>query len=668
MGEQREEKKRKRRILTARLLKWCAVVVVLLGCAWLSIWLLQRALRAPARKRAMQSWLDENLNADVSLLGEMAVRINLVRRSRLLFDNTEIEHPNPIFPGKFARIGRMEARALPWSVAGLAPGHLDLYFNNARFLIAENESGEWSHLGLMKPLAVSNTPFPFPFPKVGDWRAELKASSFILARRGHELNIDLNGYIDGRPGRDVIGFHADDMGFSYGPLDPAQRQHGSAGPVNLQLRLGDERGELPLPVAGRCAAKVSSLPMSVLPFIIDGLPLGDAPGAFHGMIRYNELADAEGALQLDGELVDVPLTVFGLPRNNSLRVTWPVGPKRDDMQAQVHLGPAGFGAFTLNIGLGADGMPRSLNMRGDAAALDDIPLYFTKLSQWPDWLSRTFRVIEWNTGSWRGFGWSGRNLQLVLTRSTAGLNLTGEGEMLGGRVRLAMSPDQPDGPITIAAERLNAEQLSTRLSQLMPEPFRTRITGSHVNLTWRGFPDSEGAINEWGTGMVWAKPVIDVRASGAWWRCISELSRAVAAALPEWGGGDPSGLFALADVDAISLDQLSSVAERNEDGGMTVEFRAYGGAFGQATGIFERRRNGAVAGEFLLAGPSRLLQEVERANQELALALDLLANDSLGLRISFAMEPDEPLEFHFPFLDDARRVHEEMLRSGMVRP
>ncbi len=669
MAEKKDTvKRRRRKIVTARMIKWCVVAVFVIGLAWLATWLLQRSLRTPAKKRAMQSWLDENLNADVSLLGDMSVRVNLVRQSRLVFHNTEIEHPNPIFPGKFARIGRMGAWAQPWAVLGVAAGRVSLLFNNTHFLFAQNESGEWSHQGLLQPLSVSDTAFPFPLPKVRDWRAEIQDSSLTIDRRGYELACKLGAHVAGRPGSDSVGVHVDDMDFTFGAIESPTRYTGSAGPIDLQVRLGDSRGERPIPVPGRCAVTVQSLPAAMLPFFLDGFPMEDAPGAFHGQIRYDSHDGADGVLVLDGDLNDVPLAVFGLPRNNPLRVTWPVGPNVDNLQAQIHMGPAGFGAFSLTIPLDENGRPTRLSMRGDIAALDGIPAFFTQYSRWPEWLSRMFPTVEWRTGSWRGFGWSGTNLQLVLTRSTAGLNLTGEGEMLGGRVRLAMSPDQELGPITVAAERLGAEQLSAMLGRLVPEQFRARISGAHVNLTWRGFPSADGGMEEWGTGMVWAKPVIDVHGSGRWWRLMEDVSGAVAAALPEWGGGDPTGLLDLSDVGAISLDQMSIVAEREAEGGVSVEFRAYGGAFGQATGIIERRRDGTVEGEFLLAGPSRLLQEVERANEDLALALDLLANDSPGLRVSFTMVDDGEVEFAFPFLDDARRIHEEMLRSGMIGP
>lgn len=668
MSEQHDTGKKRRMPFTARTLKWCAAALLLLALAGLAIWLMQRALRTPARKRAMQSFLDENLNADVALLGNMSVRLNVLRRSRLVFENTEIDHPNPIFSGKFARIGRMDARVFPWAMAGLAPGHADLFLTDAHFLVAENDSGEWSHMGLMKPLAVNDTPFPFPLPKISDWRTEIRDGSVTVVRRGLDLKLGLNGHFDGRPDRDRIDFHADEMPFTFGPSDAAQPKRGSAGPVDLRLLLGRERGDLPLPVAGRCRVDVRGLPAATLPFFVDGLPLDDSPGAFDGVIRYDEHPDAAGTLALEGELVDVPLAIFGLPRQNPLRVVWPVGPKKDNLQAQIHLGPAGFGAFTMDIGLDGAGSPRNLVMRGDVGALDDLPALFTKYSWWPTWLSRTFGSVEWRTGAWRGFGWSGNNLLLTLTRSTAGLNLTGEGEMFGGRVRLSMTPDQHDSPITIAAERLNAEQLAAKLTQMLPEPFRVRLFGAHVNLTWRGFPSADGTIENWGSGLVWAKPVVDLPGSGEWWELMADVSQAIAEELPEWGGGNPAGLLALADVDAMHLDQLSAVAEHGADGTLTVEFRAYGGTFGQATGVVERLRSGAVQGELLLAGPSRLLREVEKANKEFALALELLANDSFGLRVAFHMEPDGELTFHFPFLDDARRVHDEMIGSGAARP
>lgn len=645
-----------------RILRWCAVLGVLVFLAWLASWLGQRSLATPAKKRAMQSWLDENLNADVSLLGGMTVRLNLVRNSRLVFHNTEVEHPNPVFPGKFARIGRMGAWASPFAMAGIVPGVLDIRVNDVKLDIEQGENGEWSLDGLMRPLASGETPFPFLVPKVSRWKATVENGALALRRRGYELTLDIEGEIEGRPGGERIAARAPRLEYAFGSVDaePADRRAGSAGPVSLTLRQGAAIGDMPAPVPGRCEALVENLPVSALPFFLQGIPMDGAPGVFNGLLRYDEHPGAAGALFMEGELKDVPLGVFGLPRNAPLRLTWPLAPTADGLEANVHMGPSGYGAFGMTVSLDEQGAPRLLSMRGDVAALDDIPAFFTMHSRWPDWLSRAFPRLVWRTGSWRGFGWRGSNLVLELSRSMAGLTLNGEGEMFGGKIRLAMTPDQADAPITVAAERLDAAQLSARLSQSLPEPFRANISGGGVNLTWRGFPSGDGSLDDWGAGMVWAKPLVDLRGSGEFWRSMAGAALPIADAMPRWGGGATGELLALAEENSLQLDQLSIVSERDADGSMLIEFRAYGGSFGQVTGVIERRADGAAEGEFLLAGASRLLEAVARANPDFAKALDFLANGAPGLRVSFVMRPDGGLAFTHHFLEDARRVHEEV--------
>ena len=654
-----------RRLFSARNLRWGAVVLSLAGLIYLATWLTQRSLSTPAKKQAMRSWLDNALNADVSLLGDMVVRFNVVRDSRVVLHNVEIEHPNPMFPGKLATVRRMGAWVPPWSVTGLVSGDMDLLFQDMRLEFEQNAAGEWSHDGVMQPLASGNAPFPFPYPKIKRWKAEVKSCDLAIRRRGYELNIAVLAEIFGRRGADTIGVHADSLSFTFGDTETGSSSSGRAGPLDLRLKLGEERGSLPQPIPGSCRVTVASLPVSTLPFFVGGIPMHDSPGTFHGLIRYDKHEEAEGELFFEGELNDAPLGVFGLPRRAPLRLTWPVHPKAGgNLQAQLRMGPAGFGAFEITIPLDDVGRPKLLAMRGGVAVLDDIPAFFTTYSEWPRWLSLAFPGIEWKSSRWFGFGWEGSNLQLGLSRSTGGLNLNGEAEMLGGRVRLSMTPDQRGNPITIAAERLDAALFADKLSRLMPEAFRTRITGSHVNLTWRGYPDEKGGIPEWGTGMVWAKPVISIAGGGEWWRGMAHLTRAIADALPEWGGGDPNELMKLADRRTIELDQLSIVSEKGGDGSMAVEFRAYGESFGQATGLFELRRDGTVEGEYLLAGVSDILQAAARANPDLGLALDLLANDSPGLRVAFRQEPGEEMLFYFPFLLDAELVRNALQGAG----
>lgn len=665
-----KEKEPAPRSKAGRVLRWAALFVLafaLLG--WLATWLMERSLGTPARKRAMQSWLDENLNADVSLSGDMAVRIGLFHRSRLVFQNIEIEHPNPVgFSGKLARIGRMSARVSPWAVARIYPGSLELSVQDAQLSFEQNDFGEWSHDGFMRPLAKGNSAFPFVVPKISEWQATLRKCGLSVRRRGYELKLDVEGMLTNHARRGYLRFHDDSIPFTFGEIDSQKVHAGIAEPVNLHLTPQPGTGDFPVPVAGSCSATVKGLPVSILPFIIGGIPMDESPGVFNGLIRYDAHPGAAGAIFLEGELVDAPLSVFGLSRNTPLRVVWPVKPEKDNQQARIHMGPRSFGSFELNIAMNQEGRPRLLAMRGDYAQLDAIPVFFSRYLQWPAWLSRTFPAIEWHAAKWGGFGWSGDNLQLSLSRGTAGMNLNGEAETLGGRVRLSMTPDQADAPITVAAERLNAGQFAAKMLPSLPKPFQAHLSGAHVNLSWRGYPDADGKLTEWGTGMVWAKPVVDVKASGSWWKGLLEVANAVADALPNWGGGDDAELRRLTSIPNLPLDQISLVLEKEANGVAAVEFRAFGDVLGQVTGHIERRRDGVIEGEYLLAGASRLLTEVAKVNRSLALALNLLANDSPGLRVSFRIEPGGEPQYTYPFLDDAMRVFEELVRQGESAP
>lgn len=647
-----------------RALRWGLVVVAVIGLAWLGTWLLQRSLRTGSKKRAMQSWLDENLNADVSLLGDMTVRVNLLRDSRLVFHDVQIEHPNPLFPGRFATIERMGAWCSPWSVAKLWPGELDLRFSGANIHFEENEAGEWSTDGFMSPLSVPGMPFPFPLPRVSKWNADIQSGRISLRRRGFEVWQELEAEAFGRMNGDDVVVRLKRAPFGIRRLAPEATggRSGSLGPATLVFAAGKD-DSLPLPVPGRCQARLDGIPASIIPFCIGGIPLEDAPGTFSGVVNYLPHSSAAGVVHFEGEVNDFPLAIFGLPRRTPLRLSWPVFPTGEDAEASIHMGPSGFGAFEMRIPFDSFGNPRLLAMRGNVAALDDLPSLFEKYSRWPNWLSRTFPSIEWRAGKWLGFGWDGENMRLNLYRSTVGLHVTGEAEMLGGRVRLALTPDKDDAPITIAAEKVDAQLLGLKISQMLPREFRAQLTGAHANLTWQGYRQETGQIGEWGAGLVFSKPEIDLSASGHWWRVISETPRAVADILPEWGGGKVDELLELGMRSVLRLDQLSIVSERDAEGFLAVEFRAFGDAFGQATGMIEKSPDGRIEGEFLLEGPSRMLEVVMRANPELGAALELLANDSLGLRVGFRADPGSELEFHYPFIEDARELHSELQRE-----
>lgn len=660
-------RKRLLRMPSRRILRWGGVIVLLVGVALLFSWMLQRSLRTPARKRAMQSWLDENLNADVSLLGDMVVRVNLVRQSRLVFGNAEVEHPNPVFPGKFITVERFGAWLPPWSVARLWPGTMELLAQRMAMTLEENAEGEWNIDGLMQPLAISATPFPFPMPKIADWRARVENSRLTIRRRGFELGLDMNAEIGSQMDGRRVTVRTERLPFSFGPPGSENAMKGSAGPVLLSLTRREDVSGWLLPEPGRSETRVAGLPVSILPFFFSGIPVEESEGVFNGLVAYRAHPDADGAIVMEGELRNVPLSPFHLPRNVPLRLTWPVAPRRSGLKASLHMGPSGFGAFEVDIPLTRDGQPQLLSMQGDIASLDTFSPLFDRYSRWLDWLSLTFPTVEWRSGKWLGFGCSGENLRLKLVRSTAGLNLTGEAELMGGRVRAAMTPDKEDVPISVAAERVKPDRLAVMLSGMLPEPFQARLTGSHANFTWRGMRNAKGEVGDWGSGMVFAKPELDLAASGSWWRGLSGVVLAMVQVLPEWGGGDASELLDIAAAGKMTLDQLSIVAER-ADGALTVEFRAYGEALGQSAGVIHFVPGGVTEGEFLLAGPSLVIDAVERANPRFAMALDMLANDSFGLRVRFRIPPGGGPEFSYPFLDDAKRVRDSLIGGGGDAP
>lgn len=658
----------KKNALKRRLARWVPVCLLATAVAWLGTWLYQRSLMSGNKRRAMQLWMDENLNADVSLLKEVEVRINLLRRSRLTLKNVEIEHPNPLFPGKFVVASRLEGRCSPFALSKLYPGRLELDFEDFTVSLEENENGEWSTDGILRPLAAPNAPFPFPLPKVSDWNAELEGGTLKVRRRGYEFSLGVDAQLRGRPGRDRIALHARPSSFSLARDGFDKVATGSLIHAECRLLRGQGEDELPTPIPGLCAAGVDGLPVAVLPFLFPGMPLSDPNGHFTGAIRFDEAPDAEGVVVADGELRDVPLSVFGLPRHAPVRLTWPVRPKGEKSAAHLRMGPPGFGAFEIHMPLDSSGAPRLLSMRGDVAALDDLPSLFIKHSLWPDWLSRSFPAIEWRSRKWLGFGWSGDNLQLNLSRTTAGMNLTGEAEMMNGRVRVALVPDQDDTPIVMAAERVDAQLLALKLSQMVPKPFHVQLSGAHANLTWSGLVDERNGLTEWGTNMVFAKPVVDLSASGTWWKGLYGVTESIIRALPEWGGGDDSELRRIFEKTGIELDQLSIVAERMADGKFELDFRAYGDSFGQVTGMIERYPDGTAEGEYLLAGTSGVIAAVERVNPDFALVLDLLANDSLGLRVLFHIPPGGEPVFSYPFLEDAKQVRDDLVREGLLTP
>jgi hypothetical protein len=666
----KEKTRRERRFrFSSRFLVRCGVAVVfIVGVLWLATWLAQRSYMSQNKRHAMQSWLDEKLNADVGLLADIAVRINLLRRSRISLPIIEVEHPNPLFSSKFARVSGLSAYAPPWSVFHLWPGKLTVVAERMRLIFEENESGEWSSEGLMNPLAAGDSSFPFPVPRIKEWEARIADGTLLVRRRRYEAAVALSGTLSGTRDSDRVSLNVERLPFTFGMAGADEKAEGVLGPATIVAHPGAAPGESPRFVPGYCGGAFENIPARMVSFLFPGIPLDTVGGAVSGFVRLAESSEAEGKVIVEGELHDVPLAVFGLPRQSLVRVDWPVGPMKAGLSATIRLGPPGFGAFAINMKLDGEGRPQSMTMQGDVASLDDMPAIFTSYSRWPDWVSRTFSSVEWRAGRWLGFGWSGTDMHLRLIRTVAGLNLTGEAGLMGGRVRIAMSPDQPGSPVIVAAERLDASQLVQKLSQWIPGGFPLRMSGGSANMSWRGVLDSAGGVDEWGVGLVFAQPVLDTAASGAWWRGLAGIPNAVVGALPEWGGGDAASLRALSEKASIPVEQLSVVMEKGGDGAMFVEFRVYGDVTGQATGLVEVYPDGMVEGEIHIAGDSALIDATMEANPLLGHALRTIAGETQGLRVLFSVAEDGNVVFSFPFLDDARRLRAALDGDGGLEP
>lgn len=645
-------------------LRWGLAVLLLAGFAWLAVWLTERTYKSANKRRNLQSWLEDSLNTDVSILDGMVVRLNLVRPSRLELRKVEVDHPNAIFPGKFVTLDRVGVWPPPWSVFHLWDSRLDIAAEGMVVNIEENESGEWNTAGLMNPLAAADSAFPFPIPKFTRWRATLSGTELVFSRPDGELRFDMDAEITGAVGGDEVTLRARNVAFNYVLDEGEAGRSGGIDAFTLTARLGRRAGGSPSIVPVHCEARIRDLPISMLPFLFGRIPLERTPGLFTGQLALKETAAGSGSHQLTiaGEIRDAPLSLFGLPGTAAVRVDWPFGRAAADGEARMHFGPSGFGGFDMSIPLDSQGKPRLLAMRGDVAALDDLPSLLTRHSRWLDWLSLTFPAVEWHSGKWLGFGWSGNDMQLALTRTGAGLNLSGEAELLQGKVRLAMTPGQGPGQITLAAEKMDAQLLAVKLSQTLPEWYRVPLTGQGASFTWRGtYADEGGERNGgWSLALVFAKPVIDPKGGGEWWRRLLDVPVAIADALPGWGGGDPEPLRRFGAGGPLALEQLSVVTERAPSGAKRVEFVTFGERLGEAGGWFEDRPGKPVAGEIYFTGDSALLSAVEKANRIFGLTLRLLAKRSLGLRLTFAVDPEKGPEFKLPFLDDAKSLGMEL--------
>ncbi len=653
------------------LLRWTVIVLGVVFVMWLTIWLTERSLKSSSRRRAFQSWLEDSLNADMDFSGSVAVRLNLLRSSRLGMNRLEINHPNIISSGKFITAERVNAWAPPWSVFRVWPGVLDIEAEQVNVLIEENEAGEWSTAGLMNPLVSPETDFPYPTPRLSGWETHLSDSFLILRRRGLELRMGLRGSIAGRMGSDQFAVRLRQAPVHFGAVGAEERATGAIRQLALAARFVKPPGMSPSIIPEHGSVQVDNIPLAILPFLFPGIPTTATSGSYQGRVGLRETAPGSYLAELDGQINDVNLSVFGLPNNAPLRARWPLGASATSTEATMHIGPSGFGAFQIAIPFDLLGNPKLLNLRGDVAALDDLPSLLTRHSTWLDWLSRRFPSIEWHSGQWLAFGWTGENMTLRLTRTAAGLNLFGEGNLHGGRVRVALSPTDRSAGMTVAAERIDAAQTAAKLASMLPEPLRVAMTGEHANLTWNGsFPEREGELSrQWGSAMVLSRPVFELEGAGAWWRELARVPLAVAERLPDWGGGDASGLEVFAGATSIGMDQLSLVTEKTAAGMLRVELVGFGDALGQVAGWVEANSaTPGFSGELYLTGNSRLVSEVRRANPQFGRALDLLIKNALGLRVTFRWQPDSGMVFELPFLDDAWKIRDDVQVQPQPQP
>lgn len=310
----------------------------------------------------------------------------------------------------------------------------------------------------------------------------------------------------------------------------------------------------------------------------------------------------------------------------------------------------------------SQGAPKLLEMHGDVAALADVPALFNRYLPWLDWMSRVFPVIEWKAGTWLGFGWSGENLAVTLSRSTAGMNLFGEAAMMDGRVRVAMNPGHGNGIVTVAAERLDPQLLAVKLSQSLADNWKVALSGSHCNLTWRGYLPGDGRENDWSSTLVVSRPRVDAGNSGGWWRGVREIVTKVAEAIRR-RGGEPARLEALLEDGEMSSEQFSAVSAGGADG-VAVEFLSHGGPIGEVAGEIEKGADGHWKGRLTMVGASGLIEAAKADDPEFGRALDMLAATQDGLAVTFAEDGDGGIGFHYRFLDDAARLMRDMRDGG----
>lgn len=636
-------------------------VVVLFLLGWLAAWLVQRSYNSPNRQRQLQDWLDENVNADVSLLSSMRMRLNLIRDPRLYLEGLEIEHPNPIFPGKFVILRELITRIPSYALFGLSAGKLDLRFWQLKVGLEQNEFGEWSYDGFLDPLLAKKAIFPFPMPLVNGFKANFRESELTVRRRGYEMTFGLSMVVE--------AFHEQHRVLVRAPAIPVTFTNLETGEVkNAQVSAPAVSARYQLLPGGRarltpenCEFLLTDIPCEILPFFFSGLPAENIPGSFSGLLNISD--DSDGVLwaRLEGEVKNAPLAMFGLPPSSPVRLRIPIGDQRGERAATIRLGPSGFGGFDLRIPLKENGAPKMLELYSDIVTLENIATVMAGGPGWPEWFSTLIPMISWRATNWRGYGWEGNAFLLNMSRSTSGLNLLAEGEMFGGKVKAAMNPGR-EAPVTAsaAAEKIDAKQLGDKLGRMFPAAWRPAFTDGQANLTWRGtLPGAaDGAF--WNFGIVLVKPTIDLTASGAWWRGVFNVPRVLAEALPDWGGGDGEPLLAMADSPTLALEQVSIVSIRDDDTGFRIEFVAQNNDAGEVGGWIDFHADGAAAGELFMVGPSPALLALREINPRLAAVMDILAATPEGLRSSFTLDADHNPSFVYRFLDDAKRLAGEM--------
>lgn len=644
-----------------RFVRWLIPLVIIVGGVFLAAWLAQRALNSNVRQRAFQDWLDENLNADVSLLSYTRLRLNLLRNSRFYVRNLEVEHPTPLFPGKFFTLGEMIARVPFYSFYRLKPGVVALELSSPKVQIEQGEGGEWSFDGLMRPLSARTSEFPYPMPLFSGFKAKIRDGELAVRRRGFELKFSVNAEVETSKDSRRLVIRAPNIPFVFTHMESGQELTGSfsipAATVLFELdgdtlRLRPDNSEV----------RVNNLPAAALPFFFGRMPLEAIPGFFTGLARFYEDSDKGNWVKLEGKVADAPLAAFGLPRSAPLKMDLPYGESDKERTAVIRLGPSGFGGFDIHLPIGSDGRTDRLDMQCDVVSLEDLSASFVSRRGWSAWLPALISNITWNARQWRGYGWEGNNLSLAITKSASGLNALAEADLFDGKARSALTLGQGrETVITTAAEKIDARQFATRISRVLPPAWQVSITGGKGNLTWRGtLPQYSDGKGYWAFNVVLAKSTIDLANSGPWWQIMTSIPKAIADELPRWGGGDSQMLLDIAALSTAVFEQLSVVSDWEEGLGTRVDYVAHIDGNNEMRGWIEFTADGEANGEARLANPTVLLEAVAAANSEYGEVLSLLSRTGDGLRTTFTFDPEEGLEFMHPFLQDALRLREEI--------